>query len=79
MSEAAPEPKPETDETLQRAQDAYDRGDFGTARRLLAGLAKDHEGARTLRRRLAPDPLAIVVAVVCAVAFVVIFLAYAGH
>jgi hypothetical protein len=68
---------------LKDAEQALERGDNRRARAaartvVAEGTPEEREAARALLARLAPDPAAIALLVICAVAIACVFAYYAG-
>lgn len=70
-------------EQLAAAESAFERGDFAAVRTLTEGLATSldpdlRKKAVALRKRVAIDPVAVVVLVFCALFFVAVCVRYFG-
>jgi hypothetical protein len=71
---------------LRAAQLAFERGDYAETRRLAQAILSGGDStpdvrteAEALLKRTGYDKVAIILALACAVLFVVVFLSYAGH
>lgn len=58
--------------TLEEAEQALERGDFATARKIARPLASSDERARAILDRTRPDPVIVWLTVACVLFFVVV-------